>query len=155
MRFLLVVLAAGTSIAASSPSPPSSTLLYTKSDLVAAKLIAATNHPRLNAVRAAADKYMQAGPWSVTFERPKDTPAGPHDFYSEGPYWWPDPQNPGGPYIRRDGQRNPDRFTANERDLNAMCESVLALGAASYLFDKPEYAARAAKIVSVWFLDDA
>ena len=155
MRFLLVLFAAGTSIAASSPSPPSSTLIYTKSGLVAAKLIAATNHPRLNALRAAADKDMEAGPWSVTSERPKDTPAGSHDFYSEGPYWWPDPQNPGGPYIRRDGERNPDRFTANERDLNAMCESVLALGAASYLFDKPEYATRAAKIVSVWFLDDA
>ena len=45
-------------------------------------------------VRANADAALQAGPWSVTTHRPKDVAAGPNDYYSEGPYWWPDPENP-------------------------------------------------------------
>ncbi len=131
------------------------TLLLTEADAVAIKALAGTSHSNAESIRKAADVAMTSGPWSVTSERPQNTPAGPHDFYSEGPYWWPDPANPGGPYIRRDGETNPNRFTANDRDLKTMCDAVLALGAASWLFDKPEYAQRAAKIVSTWFLDEA
>ena len=36
-----------------------------------------------------------------------------HDFYSEGDYWWPDTLNPDGPYVRRDGETNPDNFVAH------------------------------------------
>src|SRR5262245_22084518 len=32
-----------------------------------------------------------------------------HDYMSQAPYWWPDPSKPDGrPYIRKDGQRNPE-----------------------------------------------
>src|SRR5512147_909096 len=51
-------------------------------------------------VRELAEAALKAGPWSVTTTRPKDVDARPNDYYSEGPYWWPDPKNPGGPYIR-------------------------------------------------------
>ena len=27
--------------------------------------------------------------------------GGPHDFFSEGDYWWPDPEHPDGPYIQQ------------------------------------------------------
>src|SRR5690348_8378515 len=64
-------------------------------------------------VRQLADDALKSGPWSVTTTRPKDVDAKPNDYYSEGPYWWPDPKNPGGPYIRKDGERNPARFDAN------------------------------------------
>src|SRR5213594_3592179 len=62
----------------------------------------------------------KAGPWSVTSHRPDDVKADPHDYYSEGPYWWPDPKNPRGPYIRKDGERNPNRFQHNRSDLGDM-----------------------------------
>ncbi len=106
-------------------------------------------------LRHEADVRMKRGPWSVTFHRPKGTPAGPHDFFSEAPYWWPNPANPNGPYLRRDGQVNPDRFVDNDRDMRDMSETVLALGAAAWLFDEPSYADRAANIISVWFIDEA
>ena len=98
---------------------------------------------------------LNAGPWSVTSHRPDHVDAGPHDYYSEGPYWWPDPRNPRGPYIRKDGERNPARFQHNRRDLGDMCEAVLALGTGAYLLGDAQFAARANRVLSVWFLDSA
>src|ERR1051326_3244492 len=84
--------------------------------------------PPRDAIRKNAEAALRAGPWSVTTHRPEDVAAGPNDYYSEGPYWWPDPKNPKGPYIRKDGQRNPARFMGNRNDLGSMCSAVLALG---------------------------
>jgi hypothetical protein len=100
-----------------------------------------------------AELAMTRGPWSVTAHRPGAlSQAGPHDFFSEGPYWWPDPAKPGGPYIRRDGEVNPERFTANDDDLSAMAETVLQLGLAAYFLKDQAAAGRAWKIIDVWFL---
>jgi len=104
-------------------------------------------------LRAEAEKRMREGPWSVTSDRPTDLQLDIHDYYSEAPYWWPDPDNPGGPYIRKDGQFNPARFTANKTALNAMADAVFTLGAAAYLLDDPRYAQRATRDIRTWFVD--
>lgn len=108
--------------------------------------------PRLADARA---KALTAGPWSVTSRRPEGslTRAGKHDFFSEGPYWWPNPNDPKGPYIRRDGIVNPDRFTANDNDLHAMSEAVLALGFDAALRGDPASRDRAWLILKHWFVD--
>jgi hypothetical protein len=48
---------------------------------------------------------------------------------SYAPYWWPNPAKPDGlPYIRRDGEINPDVLKLSDRDkLNAMVEAVETL----------------------------
>lgn len=94
---------------------------------------------------------MAAGPWSVTSKRPPGAGAQVNDYYSEGPYWWPDPKNPNGPYIRKDGERNPARFDANRRDLGSMCETALTLGVAAFLFNEAKYADRLAVVLETWF----
>jgi hypothetical protein len=104
-------------------------------------------------LRAEAERRMKEGPWTVTAERPGEIDIEPHDYYSEAPYWWPDPANPSGPYVRKDGQTNPNRFTANKNALNAMTDAVFTLGAAGYLLDEPRYAQRAARVIRVWFID--
>jgi hypothetical protein len=104
-------------------------------------------------VARAADAALRAGPWSVTTHRPENVPAGPNDYYSEGPYWWPDPKNPSGPYIRKDGQRNPNRFLGNRNDLGSMCTAVLSLGMGAWLVGDSRCAGHAATILSTWFLD--
>lgn len=104
-------------------------------------------------LRAEADRRMKEGPWSVTFERPRGLDLDPHDYYSEAPYWWPNPDDPGGPYILREARLNPDRFNANRSSLNSMSDAVFALGAASYLFDDARYAQRAAQILNIWFVN--
>lgn len=111
--------------------------------------------PAAERVRQAADRRLKQGPWSVTTARPKDTTAGAHDFYSEGPYWWPDPKAPGAAYVRRDGQVNPDRFTTNDNDMRSMSEAVCELGAAAWLFRDQRYADHAARILRTWFVDPA
>jgi len=103
-------------------------------------------------IKKHAEVARKAGPWSVTFSRPPGVALSPNVFYSEGPYWWPDPQNPTGPYIRRDGERNPNRFTANDNDLGSMSKAVFRLGLASYCLDDAEAARRAAEIIRVWFI---
>jgi hypothetical protein len=43
---------------------------------------------------------MNEPPVTVTSSVCTRSAGGKHDFYSEGDYWWPDPENPGGPYIQ-------------------------------------------------------
>jgi hypothetical protein len=104
-------------------------------------------------IRAEADRHMREGLWTVTSDRPKGLEIDPHDYYSEAPYWWPDPANPGGPYIRKDGQPNPGRFLANKNALNAMCDAVFSLGMAGFFLDDARYSQRAARVINTWFLN--
>src|SRR5436190_8832191 len=61
-------------------------------------------------VLAAADRYVKEIPVTVTGSASPRSAGGPHDFFSEGDYWWPDPENPDGPYIQNDGMSNPGNF---------------------------------------------
>jgi hypothetical protein len=104
-------------------------------------------------LRAEAERRVREGPWTVTAERPKNLDLDIHEYFSEAPYWWPDPERPGGPSIRKDGQPNPDRFMANKAALNSMCDAVLTLGTASFLLDDTRYAQRAARVIHTWFIN--
>ncbi|MBV8730104.1 MAG: alginate lyase family protein [Acidobacteriia bacterium] len=104
-------------------------------------------------LRLDADRRMVLGPWSVTTDRPNGIPLDSHDYYSEAPYYWANPDDPSGPYILHEGRLNPDRFNANRTALNLMCDTVFALGTAAYLFDDSRYAQRAARVIQTWFLN--
>lgn len=104
-------------------------------------------------LRADAERHLKDGLLSVTTDRPTGIALDVHEYYSEAPYWWPQSEDPRAPYVRRDGQVNPNRFTANKAALNSMAESVFTLGAAAYLLDDPRYAQRAARVIRTWFLD--
>jgi hypothetical protein len=77
----------------------------------------------------------------------------PHDFYSEGDYWWPDPAHPGGPYIQRDGLSNPDNFVAHRRALIRFAVQVPELVAAWKITGDKRYADHAAAHLRAWFVD--
>src|SRR5262245_20401469 len=66
-------------------------------------------------VLKAAKPYLSEAPMTITTSKSPRSAGGLHDFFSEGDYWWPDPQNPEGPYIQRDGMTNPDNFTDHRR----------------------------------------
>jgi hypothetical protein len=104
-------------------------------------------------LRADAERRLKEGPWTVTSDRPLGLTLDIHEYYSEAPYWWPQPDDPKAPYVRKDGQVNTGRFQANKIGLSAMADAVFSLGTASYLLDDPRYAQRAARIIRVWFLD--
>lgn len=104
-------------------------------------------------LRHVAGEWMTQGPWSVT-DHPSPAASGDaHDYFSEGPYWWPDPENPEGPYIRRDGERNPDRFEHHHQDINRMMQAVSILSLAGWALDEPRYSHRAAELLQVWCVD--
>ncbi len=114
--------------------------------------------PAYAAVIKRADAAL-AGPTYTVVDKTRTPPSGDkHDYISMGPYWWPDPTKPNGePYVRRDGEFNPERAT-NEfdvTDLDAMSAGVEALSLAYYFTDDARYAAKAARLLRVWFLDPA
>jgi hypothetical protein len=104
-------------------------------------------------LRAETERRFKDGPWTVTAERPAGIELDVHEYYSEAPYWWPQSEDPRAPYVRKDGQTNPNRFMANKVALNSMADAVYTLGTAAYLLDDPRYAQRAARIIRTWFLD--
>lgn len=102
-----------------------------------------------------AEDYLMQEPVPVTAFVAERSAGGIHDFYSEGDYWWPDPDNPDGPYIRRDGKTNPDNFTAHREAMRDLSRWVAALTAAYELTGEEKYAEQAMKHLRAWFLDEA
>jgi Alginate lyase len=106
-------------------------------------------------VVAAASTYLNEAPRTITAARSPRSAGGLHDFFSEGDYWWPDPANPGGPYIQRDGMTNPDNFVEHRRALMRFSVQMPALVAAWTLTRDARYAEHAARHVRAWFIDEA
>lgn len=100
----------------------------------------------------AATRYVLESPVTITaFSSPRSA-GGPHDYFSEGDYWWPDPANPGGPYVQRDGLSNPDNFNDHRHALIRLSVQMPALTAAWMLTKGSRYAARAADHLRAWFI---
>jgi Alginate lyase len=113
--------------------------------------------PALKNLVKEADKALEVLPPSVV-EKTKTPPSGDkHDYMSIATYFWPDPKNPSGPYIRHDGKVNPE--TRNDAyDYNRVTTlggTVETLALAYYFTGKEIYAEHAAKFLRVWFLNPA
>ena len=78
----------------------------------------------------AADEMLNDEPITVTASHSPRSAGGKHDFFSEGDYWWPDPANPDGPYIQRDGMTNPDNFVEHRHAMIRFSIHVAALTSA-------------------------
>ncbi len=102
-----------------------------------------------------AARWLGEPPVTVTAATSPRSAGGRHDFFSEGDYWWPDPNNPGGPYIQRDGMTNPDNFVEHRRAMIRLSLAVPALAAGYKLTGEKKYSAAAARHLRAWFIDDA
>lgn len=102
-----------------------------------------------------ANRFLSEKPITVTDAYCVRSAGGIHDFYSEGDYWWPDPENPDGPYIQKDGQTNPDNFSAHRHAMIRLSESVATLTSAWLLTNDKKYAAKALEHLNAWFVDTA
>lgn len=94
-------------------------------------------------------------PVTITSFKAERSMGGRHDFYSEGDYWWPNPQDPDGPYIRRDGETNPDNFTSHRKVMIRMSQIVGDLTSAYLLTRDTKYVEAAMKHIRAWFVDQA
>jgi len=111
----------------------------------------------------------QDGPWSVTTKAATAPSGDIHDFMSWAPYWWPDCSEVGNttalpeaevwtqcPYVRRDGQFNPDVRGVNDiGNFQTMSDAVF-YNALIWGIDRDEVAAgrKAAEFIAAWFLDE-
>ncbi len=111
----------------------------------------------LAAVRAEADQAMSIGPYSVMDKKETPPSGDKHDYMSLAPYWWPNPATANGlPYIRHDGEVNPDRYkVTDDSEFNKVQSTVHALGLGYYLTGNQAYAVRAVLLLRTWFLDPA
>ena len=111
----------------------------------------------IGALEEDARKALAVAPMSV-MDKSITPPSGDrHDYVSQAPYWWPDPARPDGkPYIRKDGQRNPEISKITDRDnLGRLGEAVATLSLAYAYTGREAYATHAARLVRTWFLDPA
>lgn len=101
-----------------------------------------------------AEEYMGLEPITVTATVSERSTGGIHDFYSEGDYWWPDPENPDGPYIRKDGMTNPDNFTAHREAMIRLSQISGALASAYLVTGDEKYAAALLPHLNAWFVEE-
>jgi Alginate lyase len=102
----------------------------------------------------AATQYLREAPITITSFQSTRSAGGAHDYFSEGDYWWPDPENPKGPYIQKDGQTNPDNFVGHRQALIRLSLQVPALTAAWVLTKDRRYANHAIKHLRAWFIEE-
>ena len=106
-------------------------------------------------ILTAANKALGESPTTVTAASSKRSTGGPHDYFSEGDYWWPDPKNPGGPYLRRDGFSNPANFDDHRAALIRLGVLAPALASAWCLTRDERYLHHFLKHLNAWFVDPA
>ena len=114
-----------------------------------------TLDPPLTRLKHDAEQALHIGPMSVTDKTLLPPSGNKHDYMSIAPYWWPNPSTPNGlPFVRRDGEVNPERdHTSDHPRLEATIQDVKTLAIAYYFFGREDYAAHAARLLRVWFLD--
>lgn len=102
---------------------------------------------------ARADSAMDERPVTITSFRCHRSSGGKHDFYSEGDYWWPDPENPDGPYIQRDGMSNPGIFSDHRIAMIRFSRITGLLASAYKITGEEKYVLKAFEHLKAWFAD--
>lgn len=112
---------------------------------------------QVQAVLAAADQALAHAPYTVVTKVQVPPSGDKHDYMSQAPYVWPDPTKPDGrPYITKDGLTNPEAKALKDNEYLAdVCHAVEKLALAYYFSHEEKYAAHAARLLRVFFLDPA
>jgi hypothetical protein len=98
---------------------------------------------------------MQQKPITVTAVFCPRSAGGKHDFFSEADYFWPNPQDPNGPYIDRDGMTNPNNFVEHRKAMIRFSKIIGALASAYKLTGDDRYVKQAVIHLKAWFIDTA
>jgi hypothetical protein len=111
----------------------------------------------LAALRRDAQAALKADSYSVVDKKSTPPSGDKHDYMTLAPYFWPNPETPDGlPYIRRDGEYNPEVEKLPDRIvMNKMAADASTLALAYYFTGEEKYAAKASELLRAWFLDPA
>jgi len=102
-----------------------------------------------------AQEALTEGPFSIVNKKVVPPSGDKRDYLSQAPYFWPDPKSANGlPYIRRDGERNPEiNKITDHRSLDQLESSVETLALAYYFKGDETYAVKATQLLRAFFLD--
>lgn len=136
------------------------TLLYDTDQIAAARDEIERGEPAhtdgAEELRRAAEAALEEGPYSVTFKTGMPPSNDRHDYMSIGVYWWPDStKDDGHPYVRRDGDYNPEALddTFDKNAFMALANDAPTLALAGYLLQDRRYSDHAARLMRTWFVD--
>jgi hypothetical protein len=79
-----------------------------------------------------------------------------HDYMSQAPYFWYDSSKLNGlPYLRKDGERNPEiNKITDHKNLDEMSNAVKLLSLAYYFTKEEKYAEKASALLRYWFFNE-
>ncbi len=106
-----------------------------------------------NYIIKTATTFLDSVPITVTNSVCERSVGDQHDFYSEGDYWWPDPENAEDPYIRKDGQTNPENFVAHRLAMIRLSQIVGIQTSAYLLTGDKKFTEATQKHLEAWFVN--
>ena len=98
-----------------------------------------------------ADEIVGQKPVAVT-DKTKCLSGDIHNYESLATYYWPDPDNPGGPYIPKDGYTNPETKQYDFQRLLQLNENCTYLSKAFFLTGDTKYHDWLCHQLDTWFL---
>ncbi len=105
----------------------------------------------------AADAALGMAPVTIVKTASLLSPGNVNDYYSNGDYWWPNPDSADGlPFVRRDGQSNPGNFNDHRLAVRALRDAVAALAGAALISKAGPaaqgYLEKMAQLLAVFFV---
>ncbi len=165
--FFLAACATETASEASHALPPENATTnaftnYDKDDLLALRQAIENNEVAYQTayenLLKEADTALQAPLYSILQKKFTAVSGDKHDYLSLAPYWWPDPAKKDGlPWIRRDGEVNPETKNENTDDFakDRAFSNIVTLTQAAFFSGQEKYARRAVEQLDVWFINTA
>jgi len=147
----------------SATANPSKQLIhYNRSEIESIKkqIKAGTASPEIvmayNQLIKSANKYLNFKVSPVTEKEIMPPSKSKNDYLSISRYWWPDETKKKGlPWIRKDGDTNPDTQNdhVDRKRVGRMSKAVKVLGLAYFFSDNEEYAKKGTGILKTWFIN--
>ena len=108
-------------------------------------------------LEADANQMLLAAQVSIVNKNRTPPSGDKHDYMSQAPYFWPNPATANGlPYVRRDGERNPEiNQITDHRSLDQLEDAVETLALIYYFKGDEKYAAKAVQFLRAFFLEPA
>jgi hypothetical protein len=105
-------------------------------------------------LQAGSDAALEIARLTVADKKAPPPGRTPNDYASQAPYWWPDPTTKSGlPYVRRDGEVNPEYYQGDRKTLDAFGEHFSGLVLQAYATGETATARHAGRLLRGWFID--
>jgi len=110
----------------------------------------------IDSLKKQADALLNMKPVSVMDKAFIPVSGSKHDYMSQAPYFWYDSTKPNGlPYMRKDGQRNPEiNKITDHGNQDKLSSAARNLALAFYFTGEEKYAAKAAGLLRYWFFNE-